>query len=52
MLHLVLDECQTQEEAAETMDVSARQVQYIWKTATDKLINIPWVEAYAEKLMK
>lgn len=43
VLHLVLDECMTQEQASEQMYMSVRHFQEIWKSANDKLIKIPWV---------
>ena len=49
-LRLMLDDCKTQEEAAEELDVSTRRLQEWWYSATDKLLAIPWVVAYAEKL--
>lgn len=47
---LLLDECYTQEKAAEVMDISVRNVQKIWYNAADKLLSIPWVVAYAKEL--
>lgn len=47
VLGLVLDECMTQEEAAEALDISPRSLQEIWRRAADKMLNIPWVFAYA-----
>lgn len=49
-LRLMLDECRTQEQAAETMDVSTRCLQAWWYSATDKLLAIPWVAAYAREI--
>lgn len=51
-LRLMLDECFTQEETAEMMDISVRRLQGIWYSATDKLLNIPWVRAYAEAILR
>lgn len=51
-LHLILDECLTQEEAAETIGISTRRFQEWWYSATDKMLNIPWVYAYAKELRK
>jgi len=50
VLELLLDECNTQEEAAEILDISTRRLQEIWYSATDKMLNIPWVFAYAKEL--
>lgn len=50
VVHLMLDECLTQEEAAEEMDKSVRKIQDYWYSASNKLLNIPWVKAYAEVL--
>ena len=47
---LLLDECYTQEKAAEVMDISVRNVQKIWYSAAYKLLSIPWVVAYAKEL--
>ena len=47
---LVLDECKTQEQAAELMDISVRGLQALWYSAADKLLNIPWVYAYAKEM--
>lgn len=52
VLRLLLDECKTQEEAAEIMDISTRRLQEFWYSATDKLLRIPWVAAYARELKK
>lgn len=49
-LCLVLDECFTQEQAAERMDISVRRFQNIWYSATGKLLSIPWVVAYANTI--
>lgn len=50
ILHLMLDECYTQEQAAEKMDISTRRAQEYWYSAADKLLNIPWVYEYAKSL--
>lgn len=50
VLRLLLDECYTQEETAEIMDISTRKVQNYWYDATDKLLSIPWLVAYAKTL--
>ena len=50
VLELILDECKTQEEAAETLDLSPRNIQEIWRRAADKMLAIPWVKAYAHDL--
>lgn len=50
ILTLMLDECLTQEQAAERMDISVRRAQEHWYTASRKLLGIPWVAAYAQSL--
>ena len=50
VLHLLLDECLTQEEAAEEMNYSSRRLQDYWYSASAKMLNIPWVIAYAREL--
>lgn len=50
VVRLMLDECNTQESAAEKMDVSTRCLQSWWYSATDKLLGIPWVTAYAKEI--
>lgn len=50
VLVLMLDECMTQEQTAEHMDLSVRRVQNLWYDATDKLLAIEWVRAYAKEL--
>lgn len=52
VLRLTLDECMTQEQTAEYLDISVRNVQTVWKSATKRLLNIKWVLAYAEALKK
>jgi len=52
VINLMLDECQTQEAAAEELDLSVRKVQGLWASATDKLLKIPWVKAYACELKR
>lgn len=49
-LRLVLDDCRTQEEAAEIMNISTRSFQNLWYDATNKLLYIPWVLAYAKDI--
>ena len=49
VLRYMLDDCRTQEQTAELMDISTRQVQKLWKSAADKLLIIPWVKLYAYK---
>lgn len=49
-LRLMLDECMTQEAVAEELNVSTRCVQDWWKSGCDKLLEIPWVKAYAADL--
>ena len=50
VVRLLLDECLTQEEAAEAMNIAPRSVQAYWYSAADKLLAIPWVRAYAKEL--
>lgn len=52
VLHLMLDECMTQEQTAEEMHYSARRIQELWASATTKLLSIPWVYAYSVDLRK
>ena len=52
VLNLMLDMCMTQEQAAEELDISTRKLQDFWYSATDKLLNIPWVKAFAIALSK
>lgn len=47
VLHLALDELLTQEQIAEELDTSTRNVQKIWASATVKMLNIEWVYAYS-----
>ncbi len=49
-LRLTLDECRTQEQAAENMAISTRSLQKLWYTAADKILAIPWVMAYAKEI--
>ena len=37
----MLDECKTQEQAGEILDVSIRSIQVWWYSATDKMLSIP-----------
>lgn len=46
----MIDNCMTQEEVAEQMGYSVRRVQQFWSTGATKLLNIPWVKAYASFL--
>lgn len=46
----MLDECLTQEETAEKMSYSTRRVQQFWVSGATKLLNIPWVRAFALSL--
>ena len=50
VIHLMLDECMTQEQAAEVLDFSTRRTQEFWYSGVTKLLNIPWVRAYAKEL--
>jgi len=52
VITLILDECFTQEAAAEELNISVRELQNRWYSAAEKLLAIPWVLAYAEKLTK
>lgn len=52
VLKYILDDCLTQEEAAEAMNYSVRAVQNYWRSGTNKLLAIDWVVAYAEYLRK
>lgn len=49
-VRLLLDDCLTQEQAAEKLDISPRRLQEYWYAATDKLLSIPWVVAYGKEL--
>ena len=51
VLCLILDDCMTQEKVAEELGYSTRRIQSYWYSAVDKLLNIPWVSAYAKELM-
>lgn len=46
VLHLALDELMTQEQIAEYLDTSTRNVQKIWASAVDKMLGIEWVQIY------
>lgn len=50
ILSLMLDECLTQEQTSERLDISTRRVQHYWYSACDKLLAIPWVVSYAKDL--
>ena len=50
VMHLMMDECMTQEEVAEELHYSTRRVQQIWVSAADKLLAIPWVISFAKSL--
>lgn len=50
VVECMLDECLTQEQTAEHLDWCVRTVQKEWSEAADKLLDIPWVEAYARDL--
>lgn len=50
VIRLIMDECLTQEEIAEEMCYSTRRVQDFWYSGAKKLLNIPWVRAYALSL--
>lgn len=46
----MLDDCLTQEETAERIHYSTRRTQQFWCSGASKLLNIPWVKAYALSL--
>ena len=48
----LLDDCLSQEQAAEKMCVSTGRFQEYWYSATDKLLALPWLVAYANELKK
>lgn len=50
ILECILDECMTQEETSELINISTRKVQELWYSASDKLLQIPWVMAYAKDI--
>ena len=50
VVHLMLDECMTQEQVAEAINYSTRRTQEFWYSASKKLLGIPWVMAYAASL--
>lgn len=52
VIHLMLDECMTQEETAEAIGYSVRRTQEFWSSGAGKLLSIPWVRAYALELKK
>lgn len=52
VIHLMLDECMTQEETAEAIGYSTRRTQEFWSSGANKLLSIPWVRAYALELKK
>lgn len=52
VLRLVLDECKTQEQAAEILDISTRNLQNVWYSACNKILSIDWVIVYAKELLK
>lgn len=52
VLSCILDECLTQEQTAEKLEYSTRAVQDFCYSASKKLLSIPWVNAYANDLMK
>ena len=52
VIHLILDECMSQEEAAEEIGYSVRRTQEFWSSGCNKLLSIPWVRAYAMELRK
>lgn len=52
VLRMALDECMTQEQIAEDLDTSTRNVQKVWASAADKLLKIEWVNDYSLALQK
>ena len=52
VIRLMLDECMTQEEIAEAIGYSTRKIQDLWYSASTKMLNIPWVYAYAVELAR
>lgn len=52
VLHLLLDDCRSQEKAAEIMDISRTKVQCYWNTACRKLLSQEWLKIYATVLEK
>lgn len=52
VLYHLLDECETQEQTAESMYLSTRKVQNLWYSACSKLLKIDWVSVYANELIK
>ena len=50
VIRLMIDECRTQEETAELMELSTRKVQQAWTSATGKLLSLRWLVAYAKTL--
>ena len=51
VITLMLDECMTQEQVAEKLDFSVRKIQILWTQGATKLLNIPWVLAYAKSIL-
>lgn len=52
VLRMILDDCMTQERAAEAMDISTRSLQALWRSGIDKILHQPWVRAYAVDLAR
>lgn len=52
VIKCLLDECMTQEQTAEYLNLSTRRVQDWWYSGADKLLSIPWVVAYAKELKR
>lgn len=50
VISCMFDECMTQEQIAEAMNFSTRRIQDFWYSGAKKLLNIPWVKAYAISL--
>lgn len=47
VLCMAMDDCLTQEQIAERLNISVRCTQDIWKSASRKLLSIEWVKCYA-----
>ena len=50
VLSEILDHCLTQEQTAEKLDISVRQVQNYWYSANEKLLSIKWVTSFINSL--
>lgn len=52
VLRMILDDCMTQERAAEALGISTRSLQALWRSGIDKILHQPWVRAYAADLAR